>query len=69
MMLMSLKELEVETEICPHCDSQDIKLFTPDDEDKNEFFYVECNNCKGEYIVVPSQDEYFIKKKGLGEII
>jgi Zn finger protein HypA/HybF involved in hydrogenase expression len=63
---MSLKEIEVTTEICPHCDSEDIKLRTPDDEEENEFFDVVCNTCKGQFIVVPQQNKYFIVKKGIG---
>ena len=61
---MSLKEIEVTTEDCCQCGSEDIKLFTPDDEEENMFFMTECNHCDGKTIVVPYQNEQFIRKKG-----
>ncbi len=61
---MSLKKLEVENEICPFCDSQNIDLFTPTDESEKEFFQVNCKDCEGSFLVVPTQDEYFTLKEG-----
>lgn len=62
---MSLKEIEVTTEDCCQCGSSNIKLYTPNDETENEHFFTVCLDCKGETIVVPTQDEFFIKKKGI----
>jgi len=58
-------ELEVTTEDCEQCGSQNIKLFTPNDESKYEYFYTECSDCGGHTIVVPQQGEIFIQKKGI----
>lgn len=52
-------KLEVETEECPHCGSQKIKLATPNDDTAYEVFTVRCLSCFGSFLVVPTQGEYF----------